>query len=280
MRLEDLNKNQIILLTLLTSFVTSIATGIVTVSLLEQAPPGVTQTINRVVERTIEKVVPEKIGSAVVTKETTVVVKEDDLVAKAIQSGTSGLVQLYTKGEAGVLIALGVILNSSGTIATDADVVHSDIGTLYAVTADGKTFDTVYADRDGDNRIQLLSIVQKPEKPTTFTSVTLASTDGVRLGQSVIVIGGGSRRIVGTGIVSSLVETSIQGAGTSSPSTAISSIEASVSPSGGLTGAPLLNVFGEVIGLNEAGEEGRRNSYVPVRYIKSVLTSPKESKKP
>ncbi len=280
MRLEDLNKTQIILLTLLVSFVTSIATGIVTVSLLEQAPPGVTQTINRVVERTVEKVVPEKVGGTVVTKETTIVVKEDDLVAKAIESGSSGLVRLYTKGETGVLTALGVIVESSGTIATDATTVHSGIGTLYAVTSDGRTFDTTYADRDESGRVQLLSIVQKPEKLVVFAPVKLGSAEGVRLGQSVIVIGGGSRRIIGTGIVSSLVEVPVPGAGTSTPSVSLSSIEASVSPSGGLTGGPLLNVFGEVIGLNEAGEDGRRNSYVPVSYVKSILTPPKESKKP
>ena len=38
--MEHLNKQQLILLTLLISFVTSIATGIVTVSLMDQAPQG------------------------------------------------------------------------------------------------------------------------------------------------------------------------------------------------------------------------------------------------
>jgi hypothetical protein len=58
MDIKDLNKSQLILLALLISFVTSIASAIATVSLLEQAPAPVTQTINRVVQQTIEKIVP------------------------------------------------------------------------------------------------------------------------------------------------------------------------------------------------------------------------------
>ena len=56
--MENLNKQQLVLLTILVSFVTSIATGITTVSLLDHTAPSINQTINRVVEKTIETVIP------------------------------------------------------------------------------------------------------------------------------------------------------------------------------------------------------------------------------
>src|SRR3989338_1891737 len=93
--MEHLNKQQLILLALLVSFVTSIATGIITITLMDQAPPGVTQTINRVVEKTIERVItePTKQAATVVTKET-LVVKADDLIIDAIERNTGSVVRI------------------------------------------------------------------------------------------------------------------------------------------------------------------------------------------
>ena len=48
-----MTKHQLVLLVLLVSFVTALVTGIVTVTLINQAPPPITQTIQRVVEKTI-----------------------------------------------------------------------------------------------------------------------------------------------------------------------------------------------------------------------------------
>jgi hypothetical protein len=58
MDIKDLNKQQLILLAILLSFVISIATGITTVTLMEQAPSSVTMPITRVVQQTVEKIVP------------------------------------------------------------------------------------------------------------------------------------------------------------------------------------------------------------------------------
>ncbi|MBY0110596.1 hypothetical protein K2Y00_01130 [Patescibacteria group bacterium] len=56
MNIEDLSKSQLLLLTVLVNFVTAIATAVLTVSLLDEAPTTVTQTVNRIVENTIETV--------------------------------------------------------------------------------------------------------------------------------------------------------------------------------------------------------------------------------
>ena len=60
MNMESLTKTQIVLLVLLVSFVTSLATGIVTVTLVNQAPQPITHTINKVVEKLVAKEVPVK----------------------------------------------------------------------------------------------------------------------------------------------------------------------------------------------------------------------------
>jgi len=60
MDIKDLNKSQLILLAVLLSFVTSIATGITTVTLMQQAPSSVTVPITKVVRETVEKIVPVK----------------------------------------------------------------------------------------------------------------------------------------------------------------------------------------------------------------------------
>src|SRR5882757_6329534 len=99
MDLEDLSKHQVVLLTLLVSFVTSIATGIVTVSLMSQAPVGVTRVVNQIVEHTVQTVVPATQGAAAATvTEKTVVVKDDDLAAQSIGKAQKAIIRIVAAG--------------------------------------------------------------------------------------------------------------------------------------------------------------------------------------
>ena len=85
MDIKDLNKPQLILLAVLLSFVTSIATGITTVTLMQQAPASFTAPVNRIIRQTVEKIQQVE-GKTTVQ---TVIIKEEDLVVDAIAKNQS-----------------------------------------------------------------------------------------------------------------------------------------------------------------------------------------------
>ena len=87
MDIKDLNKSQLILLAVLLSFVTSIATGITTVTLMQQAPASFTAPVNRIIKQTIEKI--QQVEGKTITQ--TVVIKEEDLVVDAIAKNKSSI---------------------------------------------------------------------------------------------------------------------------------------------------------------------------------------------
>ncbi len=95
MNIEELTKSQLLLLTILVTFVTSIATGILTVSLLDQAPPVATQTINRIVERTVKTVAPALPATIVKTIVSAPAPSNEDLVMGALSVQDARTVLLY-----------------------------------------------------------------------------------------------------------------------------------------------------------------------------------------
>lgn len=94
MDIKDLNKSQLILLAVLLSFITSIATGITTVTLMQQAPSSVTVPVTRIIRETVEKIVPVEVGP----KPPALSAEEKKLLAdlKAIKPLT---VTLFVRGE-------------------------------------------------------------------------------------------------------------------------------------------------------------------------------------
>ncbi len=116
MNIEELSKAQLILLTILVNFVTSVATGILTVSLLDRAPAVVTQTVNRVVERTIETIAA--VAPAVITQAPAP--SNQDLVTAAIGAVATRAVGIYSAetGTSTPAISVGTYLPKSRAIVT------------------------------------------------------------------------------------------------------------------------------------------------------------------
>lgn len=282
MDIEKLTKQQIILVTLLVSFVTSIATGIVTVALMDQAPAGVTQTINRVVERTIERVVTEPAKSnntaAVVTRET-IVVKEDDKIVESVDKNKESVVRIYTKTKdvaQRIFIGLGTLVSKEGLIATGD--VFADPRGKYIVTLDNNKFYdvTVLVQPDG-NQFYFLKIIQDEKNPVTFTPVTFSNSDSLKLGQTVIAWGGQTQNSVSTGIVSSLVdiEGKLDQASTTATTTVaqrvITAINTNINLADSLSGGPLLNLYGEMVGLRISSNISDKYSFLPANQLKREM---------
>lgn len=120
MDIEELTKAQLLLLMILVSFITSIATGILTVSLLDQAPPIVTQTVNRIVERTVKTVAPALPATVVKTIIPAPAPSTEDLVVTALAAQNARTVLLYDISEKpkAQALSIGMYLPKAKMIVT------------------------------------------------------------------------------------------------------------------------------------------------------------------
>lgn len=276
--MEELNKNQLILLVLLISFVTSIGTGIMTVSLLMEAPIEVTNTINRVVERTIESVGPVQTivtGGIKEVQIQTVVVKEEDQVISAIEKNTKSIVRIRERNTSvGVdnLYGLGVVVSKEGIIATDKKII-SEAMQYFAVMSDGTEILLVSTYADKKSNIGFFKA--KPVGDYTFSPVVFSSGDP-KLGQSVVVIGGNTTNAISVGRVTLLTTKDID---TVAGTKYISSFTADIGPMDTVYGGPVFSLSRELLGLSISTFSSSK-IYIPAALVKKetlLLEAPKNS---
>jgi S1-C subfamily serine protease len=237
----------------------SIATGIVTVSLLDQAPPAITQTINRVVERTIERAVP----NATTTKET-VVIREDQAIIDAIAKSTRSIVRI--KNENGFL-GIGIIISNTGKIL--ARINSPYVGTLMGHFHTGDPVALKVLTQDEVSGVMILQAEQPqvPQTPRTFIPITFGNSEQLKLGQSVIVVSGNQAPVVATGIISSLAYDPIAD---NKAKPVLNHIFSSVREPTFDSQAILVNLLGEVIGIKVGTT--REDGFIPSNSIKTYAT--------
>ncbi len=225
--MDNLTKTQFVFLVILVSFVTSLVTGIVTVTLVNQAPPLMTQTINKV----IEKVAPglsnisgdqiaatgagnqensvvnavQKVSSAVVsiiaTKDLPVFEQyyvnpfgQDEYLKQFIPPELLpqfGIPQYRQKGTERKQISAGTgfFVSSDGLVATNKHVVGDKTADYHIITNEGKKFKAKVLALDPLQDVAILKIDDSSAPTTNYNFVPLGDSSGLRVGQTVIAIG-------------------------------------------------------------------------------------------
>jgi S1-C subfamily serine protease len=267
MDIEQLTKSQIVLLTLLVSFVTSIATGIVTISLVDQGPPAIAQTVNRVIERTIQAAAPQSAAVAV-TQEKTVIVNESDLIAQAITQVSPSVVRVYAPGTAtsSTFLSLGVVLSSIGYIATDESAI-GDATDLSVALPNGTTVSAHVAARDDASGIAYVAAATSSGAQAVAWSPVKLSTQPPILGGNTVTLSGETVARVGNGLISSIAK--------GDPGTP-TVIDTAIPGSAVMKGSPLISTDGTVLGLST----GLSRAVSPSAFVSAaaVLTVPGSSK--
>ncbi len=264
--MEDLTKQQIILLALLVSFVSSIATGIVTISLVQQDEPATeTQTINRIVERTIQSVSDTPASASVAKNTETIVVREDQAVVNAISKANKGIVRIYVSygGAKPSFTGLGVIVSSSGKIVAK---ISSASDGIFTAQLDGGN--TVSVSRKSFDAVTGLSVLQddqnsNPQSARVYSGAILGDSQKISVGQTSVLIAGDVSPIVATGIISS-----VEREGGPYPATnPVKTIQSSVKDATFISGAILINLSGEILGIKD---QSQNSSFVPSGIIKGL----------
>jgi serine protease Do len=138
----------------------------------------------------------------------------------------------------------GVIVRADGTILTNEHVILRG-GRIHVTLADGREFDAKLVGRDPDSDLAVLRI----DTGKSLPFVALGSSNDLMIGETVIAIGNpfGLSHTVTTGVVSA-VKRSLRTGGRTY--TDFVQTDASINP--GNSGGPLLNILGELVGINTA----------------------------
>lgn len=308
--MDHLTKTQVVLLVLLVSFVTSMATGIVAVTLMDQAPPPVTQTINKVIERVIfspDEPKKQKTPEVVVVKPEEIrinIIKEvSSAVVSVIATKDIPVVEQYyinpfddesfknfrglfpdiqipqyrQKGTEKKQVSggTGFFVSKDGLILTNKHVVEDAEAQYSVLMNDGKTLEVKVLARDPLQDIAILKA-----EGENFNSIPLGNSDLINIGQEVIAIGnvlGEFQNTVSVGVVSGLNRTIVAQGSLSGPESLQGLIQTDAAINPGNSGGPLLDLSGRAVGINTARAQAENVGFaLAINLVKKGIDDVKE----
>jgi putative serine protease PepD len=176
----------------------------------------------------------------------------DGSVEAVAEKVLPSVVQINVSGPAGTGSGSGIILSEDGQILTNNHVVEvaADGGTLTVLFNDGST---AQAEVLGTDVLTDTAVIQA-EGVSGLTPATIGSSDELKVGQGVVAVGSpfGLESTVTSGIVSALnrpVNVGDDGQGNTTTYPAIQT-DAAINP--GNSGGPLVDLSGNVVGINSS----------------------------
>jgi 2-alkenal reductase len=176
----------------------------------------------------------------------------EELLVKIYENVSRGVVAIQVLTQAGGSQGSGFVIDKEGHIITNFHVVEGLEDLEVDFPSGFKTRGEVIAvDTDSD-----LAVIKVEAPPEELFPLTLGDSSSLKVGQTVIAIGNpfGLTGTMTTGIISALGRTleSMRDAPGGSTFTAGDIIQTDTAINPGNSGGPLLNLQGEVIGVNRA----------------------------
>jgi serine protease Do len=176
----------------------------------------------------------------------------------------------------------GFIISEDGLILTNRHVVSKDDADYTVILNDGTEFPAEVVSRDVFNDIAVIKL--KPEDGADLPelkAVKLGSSNDLKIGQTVIAIGNALAEFENSatkGIISAKGRQIVASDGTGRGENLSGLIQTDAAINPGNSGGPLVNLAGEVVGINTAIAAGAQGIgfAIPIDDVKPVITSVEE----
>ncbi|MGC9031518.1 MAG: S1C family serine protease [Minisyncoccia bacterium] len=155
----------------------------------------------------------------------------------------------------------GFIISEDGLVLTNKHVVSDKKAQYTIITNDGKKYDAKVLALDPIQDLAIIKIQKPVTDLTSFKPIQMGDSSNLQIGQIVIAIGnalGEFRNTVSMGVISGLGRT-ITASGAGMVEILEDVIQTDAAINSGNSGGPLLNLKGQVIGVNVAMAQDAQN---------------------
>ncbi len=147
------------------------------------------------------------------------------------------------------------ILTKDGLAVTNKHVVEDNTAEYVAVLSDGTELSAEVLDRDPLNDVALVQLYNSDGDLPELSTFEFADSDSIQIGEPVLAIGNALGEYSNTttaGIISAIGRNILASSGYGSAESLVDLIQTDAAINPGNSGGPLINLYGEVVGMNTA----------------------------